>query len=141
MFRIHCSHCEPRVWVYPNAELLGATYKLRNSLVPYIYTAAHAATTSGLLLLRPLYYEWPEEEHAYGFSTFGGGPPRAVFRHANNRSVNSLIRSVHLHALKWRSNDVHAPLHVSLNLPIVTRAHAPRHFIRESPYETNRGVA
>jgi hypothetical protein len=93
VFRIHCSHCEPRVWVYPNAELLGATYKLRNSLVPYIYTAAHAAATSGLLLLRPLYYEWPEEEHAYGFSTFGGGPPRAVFRHANDQLADQISPS------------------------------------------------
>lgn len=40
VFRVHCSHYEPRPWVYPNSELLFAAYRLRNDLVPCIYTAA-----------------------------------------------------------------------------------------------------
>ena len=33
-----------------------------------IYTAAHAATTSGVLPLHGLYIDWPEEADAYAFS-------------------------------------------------------------------------
>eukprot|EP01052_Picozoa_sp_SAG31_P016575 SAG31_NODE_1103_length_9895_cov_13.722540_2_plen_693_part_00 len=54
VFRVHCSHCEPRAWVYPNSELLFKAYQLRNALVPYIYTAAWKSSRTGVLLLHPL---------------------------------------------------------------------------------------
>jgi hypothetical protein len=38
---------------------------LRNSLAPYIYTAARQHYDSGVSLIRPLYYEHPETEAAY----------------------------------------------------------------------------
>lgn len=37
----------------------------RYALSPYIYTAARQAYDSGVSILRPLYYAWPEEPRAY----------------------------------------------------------------------------
>eukprot|EP01051_Picozoa_sp_SAG22_P005105 SAG22_NODE_295_length_12850_cov_9.179202_4_plen_516_part_00 len=79
VFRVHCSHCEPRPWVYPNSELLFAAYRLRNNLVPYIYTAAWKASRTGVLLVHPLYYDFPEEEEAYSLSTYSG--PNATLQY------------------------------------------------------------
>ena len=41
---------------------------LRNSLAPYIYTAARQHYDSGVGLLRPLYYEYPELDEAYDWA-------------------------------------------------------------------------
>lgn len=67
-----------------------AAILLRHSLIPYIYSAARTAYTEGLLkssftknsklcvlhafniglsLIRPMYYEFPENEEAYSFRT------------------------------------------------------------------------
>jgi alpha-glucosidase (family GH31 glycosyl hydrolase) len=49
-------------------EIFGAlrqTVDLRYELVPYIYTASRQAYDSGVSILRPLYYAWPEEDRAY----------------------------------------------------------------------------
>ena len=40
---------------------------LRAALVPYTYTNARVAYDEGLSLLRPMYYEFPEEDNAYMF--------------------------------------------------------------------------
>jgi alpha-glucosidase (family GH31 glycosyl hydrolase) len=43
----------------------------RAELVPYLYTAAREAFAKGLGLLRPMYYEYPEQEEAYWASPNG----------------------------------------------------------------------
>ena len=57
--------CELRPWLFPNFEELRPVYQLRNSMLPYLYSASAAATTSGVLPMHPLYYDWPGEEQAY----------------------------------------------------------------------------
>ncbi|WP_260596882.1 glycoside hydrolase family 31 protein [Sphingomonas endolithica] len=49
-------------------EVLAAlrqTVALRYQLAPYIYTASRQAYDSGVSILRPLYYAWPEQPEAY----------------------------------------------------------------------------
>ena len=68
IFRTHGSSqsgCERRIWKMSNFDLQNETFKLRYTLVPYIYTAARQAYDTGVSICRPLYYEWPEENKAY----------------------------------------------------------------------------
>ncbi len=44
---------------------LRETVEQRYALAPYIYTASRQAFDTGVSILRPLYYAWPEEEQAY----------------------------------------------------------------------------
>ena len=50
---------------FSNLDLQREAFKLRYTLVPYIYTAARQAYDTGVSICRPLYYEWPEENKAY----------------------------------------------------------------------------
>ena len=68
IFRTHGSsqsRCERRIWKFSNFDLQNEAFKLRYTLVPYIYTAARQAYDTGVSICRPLYYEWPEENKAY----------------------------------------------------------------------------
>ena len=68
IFRTHGSSqsgCERRIWKFNNFDLQNEAFKLRYTLVPYIYTAAREAYDTGVSICRPLYYEWPEENKAY----------------------------------------------------------------------------
>jgi alpha-glucosidase len=58
---------ERRIWAYPAdyAKVMRDAFLLRYSLIPYIYTAGRTAYDTGLSLLRPLYYDWPEAPEAY----------------------------------------------------------------------------
>ena len=51
--------------MFPHFEQMKDAMVLRNSLAPYIYTAARQHYDSGVSLVRPLYYEHPETEAAY----------------------------------------------------------------------------
>eukprot|EP01052_Picozoa_sp_SAG31_P062982 SAG31_NODE_21944_length_537_cov_1.123288_2_plen_62_part_01 len=50
---------------FPHFEQMKDAMVLRNSLAPYIYTAARQHYDSGVSLLRPLYWEHPEDDAAY----------------------------------------------------------------------------
>ena len=68
IFRTHGSsqsHSERRIWKFSNLDLQREAFRLRYTLVPYIYTAAREAYDTGVSICRPLYYEWPEENKAY----------------------------------------------------------------------------
>jgi len=58
---------ERRIWAYPEpyAEIMRDDYLLRYALIPYIYTAARQAYDTGISLLRPMYYDYPEAAEAY----------------------------------------------------------------------------
>ena len=56
-----CVHCHPPA----DFDQMRAVMRLRDALVPYIYTAAVEAYRSGVSLLRPMYYAWPGDEAAY----------------------------------------------------------------------------
>jgi len=66
IFRTHCeTPCDRYVWHFPHFEQMRAAMLLRDALVPYIYTAGLEAYQTGISLLRPMYYRWPEEEASY----------------------------------------------------------------------------
>jgi alpha-glucosidase (family GH31 glycosyl hydrolase) len=58
---------ERRIWAYPEpfSSILRSTFQLRYSLQPYIYTEARRTYDTGVAFLRPLYYDWPADPHAY----------------------------------------------------------------------------
>src|SRR6266849_2240329 len=60
---------ERRIWAYPAkyAAAMRDAYLLRESLIPYIYTAARAAYDTGISMCHPLYYDYPEAAEAYEF--------------------------------------------------------------------------
>eukprot|EP01102_Stenamoeba_stenopodia_P018361 TRINITY_DN6714_c0_g5_i1.p1 TRINITY_DN6714_c0_g5~~TRINITY_DN6714_c0_g5_i1.p1 ORF type:complete len:516 (+),score=112.52 TRINITY_DN6714_c0_g5_i1:172-1719(+) len=55
------------IWLYPyeNYIIMRDLFVLRSQLVPYIYTAAYLAHSTGVGIVHPMYYEWPEEPEAY----------------------------------------------------------------------------
>jgi len=55
--------------MFPHFEQMKDAMLLRNSLAPYIYTAARQHYDTGIGLLRPLYYEHPEQDEAYEWAT------------------------------------------------------------------------
>src|SRR5271157_669827 len=70
IFRLHSTnnpYHERRPWMY-NAEvfrILRAAMQLRQSLIPYLYSMAHRVSALGDPLVKPMYYEYPEEDSAY----------------------------------------------------------------------------
>jgi hypothetical protein len=54
-------------WRFPPEDFaaLRQVIDLRYALAPYIYTASREAYDSGVSLLRPLYYAWPDQAEAY----------------------------------------------------------------------------
>ncbi len=58
---------ERRIWAYPEpySRLMRDAFHLRYALQPYIYTEARRTYDTGVALMHPLYYEWPESDAAY----------------------------------------------------------------------------
>ncbi|MGB7754004.1 MAG: TIM-barrel domain-containing protein, partial [Candidatus Acidiferrales bacterium] len=58
---------ERRIWAYPEpySDLMRESFARRYALQPYIYTEARKTYDTGLALLHPLYYEWPDAPQAY----------------------------------------------------------------------------
>lgn len=59
-----------KLWEYPHATFLHLRdlVHLRYALIPYLYTAAQAAHSSGVSPCHPLYYDHPDREEAYAFT-------------------------------------------------------------------------
>ena len=73
MFRTHCSkdaNNDRRLWTFPWAyqNNLARFFRLRQTLIPYLYTAARRAYDTGLSVVLPLYYLYPEYDEAYTYS-------------------------------------------------------------------------
>lgn len=64
-FRTHCAVFAPRrePWVFgePTLAIVRRFLKLRYRLMPTWYTLAYEASQSGAPLVRPLFYEWPDQ--------------------------------------------------------------------------------
>ncbi|HJT16583.1 MAG TPA: TIM-barrel domain-containing protein [Thermoanaerobaculia bacterium] len=60
---------ERRIWAYPAkyAAAMRDAYVLRESLMPYIYTAARNTYDNAVSIVHPLYYEYPETPEAYDY--------------------------------------------------------------------------
>lgn len=58
---------ERRIWAYPEpySSILRSAFQLRYALIPYIYTEGRRTYDTGVAFLRPLYYDYPEEDGAY----------------------------------------------------------------------------
>lgn len=65
--RLHSNHSDRLPWQYGDAAKASATkfLNLRENLVPYTYTLAQQAATTGVPVVRPTYLEYPEEPAAY----------------------------------------------------------------------------
>lgn len=69
--RLHSQHGERLPWQYPGqAEAIAADFlRLREALVPYLYTTARQAHDTGVTMVRPLYLEWPAQDEAYAHAS------------------------------------------------------------------------
>lgn len=65
--RLHSNHGDRLPWEYSGAAQQAAAefLRLRERLVPYLYTLARQAYDNGLPMTRPLYLQWPEQDAAY----------------------------------------------------------------------------
>ncbi|MFC9691109.1 TIM-barrel domain-containing protein [Kribbella sp. NPDC056951] len=65
--RLHSDHADRLPWEYGAEAGESATkfLQLREALVPYTYTMAAQAHTTGVPIVRPMYLEYPAEEAAY----------------------------------------------------------------------------
>lgn len=65
--RLHSHHGDRLPWDYPGpAEAAASDFlRLRERLVPYLYTLARQSYDQGVAMTRPLYLQWPELDEAY----------------------------------------------------------------------------
>jgi hypothetical protein len=57
-----------RPWMFEDAEVLRVlrdALQLRHAFIPYLYTMAYRAHRDSLMLVQPMYYDFPEKEEAY----------------------------------------------------------------------------
>jgi alpha-glucosidase len=97
---------ERRLWAYPEpyAEIMRNSYLLRYALIPYIYTAAREAYDTGISMLRPMYYDWPESPEAYDFKDeymFGDDMLVAPVTSAMEASTELATKSIWLPPGTW----------------------------------------
>jgi len=68
-FRLHSTYdknLDRRPWLWGEFEpSLKKSYVLRSQLLPYIYTGAHTLYEECLPFMRPLYYDFPNDENSY----------------------------------------------------------------------------
>eukprot|EP00117_Sycon_ciliatum_P025367 scpid31380/ scgid21071/ Alpha-xylosidase len=120
IFRTHCTKNADnfrRIWLYPFSyySIMRRYMAVRASLVPYLYTCAKHAHDSGVSMLRPMYYDFPEADEAYNFSTqymFGDHLLVSPITAAMNPTYNSTAKAVWLPAgqdfVSWHSGEVFA---------------------------------
>jgi hypothetical protein len=70
IFRLHCAKdtlIDHAPWAFDAQveENVRQAMQFRHALVPYLYCMARRNEQSGLPLITPLYYDWPQEEMAY----------------------------------------------------------------------------
>jgi hypothetical protein len=65
--RLHSDHADRLPWQYGAEAEASATrfLRLREALVPYTYTQARRANTTGVPIVRPMYLEYPTTDAAY----------------------------------------------------------------------------
>jgi alpha-glucosidase len=60
---------ERRIWAFPYQyfRAMRNAFTLRQELLPYIYTSSRKTYDSGISMIHPLYYEYPDQDQAYDF--------------------------------------------------------------------------
>jgi alpha-glucosidase len=90
---------EPYLLDEPHKSICRDFIKLRYRLIPYIYTLMHRAATSGTPIIRPLVFEFPEDEKTHGiFDQFMLGPSIMV---APVYQPETKCRAVYLPGGEW----------------------------------------
>jgi len=59
----------PWLWGQPFEDSMRASFHLRSQIFPYIYTSVRQCYDDTLPLLRPMYFDYPNEEAAYKFDS------------------------------------------------------------------------
>ena len=70
IFRTHATkdpRIERRMWKFDNFPTIKEAIRLRYTLFPYLYTMARKTYDTGIGMVRPLYYEYPNSEEAYTY--------------------------------------------------------------------------
>ena len=70
IFRTHATkdpRIERRMWKFENFPTIREAIRLRYTLFPYLYTMARQSYDTGIGIVRPLYYEYPDAEEAYSY--------------------------------------------------------------------------
>jgi alpha-glucosidase (family GH31 glycosyl hydrolase) len=67
LLRLHSHHGKRLPWEYPGkaGQVAADFLRLREALVPYVYSLANAARSSGVPMVRPLYLQWPRRRDSY----------------------------------------------------------------------------
>lgn len=89
--RLHSDHADRLPWEYGAEAEASATrfLRLREALVPYTYTAARQANTTGVPIVRPTYLDKLAVTSAHTIALRGSAPP--IRRpHRSSASVESL---------------------------------------------------
>ena len=65
--RLHSHHGRRLPWEFPPREggIAAEFLRLREALVPHLYTLAREARDTGMTMVRPLYVHWPNRSAAY----------------------------------------------------------------------------
>ncbi len=66
---------EPYYYMNGTGHIAEDFMRLRHKMIPFLYSASVETTEKGLALMEPMYYEYPEEEKAYEYTSqymFGG---------------------------------------------------------------------
>ena len=116
IFRTHATadgKIERRIWKYPEANFKAMRKALqqRYALLPYIYTMARFSYDSGISMVRPIYYEYPDMDKAYHMENqffFGSDMIVAPISDKMNGS-ESISQSLWLPEGNWydfRNNDL-----------------------------------
>lgn len=78
--RLHCTITpymtkEPSYYMNGSGHIAEDFMRLRHQMIPFLYSASVETTEKGLALMEPMYYEYPNEEKAYEYTSqymFGG---------------------------------------------------------------------
>jgi hypothetical protein len=112
ILRTHCGGCGPegpptcscdrRIWRFPSHfEVMRDAMRLREALVPYLYTAARAFHDTAVAPLRALYLEAPADSRSYAHAHqyhFGGDLVAAPITGASPGGLGAVNASVYLPA-------------------------------------------
>ncbi len=97
---------ERRIWAYPPqySSAMREAFLKRYALIPYIYTAARETYDTGISILHPLYYDFPEEDGAYshdGAYAFGSSMIAAPVVSPADPNSHLAARSLWLPEGEW----------------------------------------
>ncbi len=130
------AEAERRIWAYPYpyAKAMRDAFLLRYRLLPYIYTTSRNAYDTGISMIHPLYYDYPNADEAYDFGDeYFFGSDVIVAPVVQPMSEDSLLASEDVWIppgtwIEWNSGErLHGPKVVTRqysldDIPIFVRA-------------------